>query len=128
MSGHREISLEITGIGSYIVKCISHLQYGSRNSANGTKTHPIDENRGRASKRGIYRDGGHLSRTSGIEQLAGYMYFGMLYRRSPETIADYVPEGIPERVDRIMRRVAWEAIVESPYAGIDDENQDGLAD
>ena len=56
------------------------------------------------------------------------MYFGMLYRRSPETIADYAPEGIPERVDRIMRRVAWEAIVESPYAGIDDENQDGLAD
>ena len=36
--------------------------------------------------------------------------------------------GIPERVDRIMRRVAWEAIVESPYAGIDDENRDGLAD
>lgn len=88
----------------------------------------IDEDRGRAGKRGIYRDGGHLSRTSGIEQLVGYMYFGMLYRRSPETIADYAPEGISERVDRIMRRVAWEAIVESPYAGIDDENRDGLAD
>lgn len=77
---------------------------------------------------GVLRDGGHLSRKSGIEHLIGYLYYGMLYRQSPELIADYTPEGIPAEFDQHMREVAWRAIVESPFAGIDDADQDGLAD
>jgi len=77
---------------------------------------------------GIYRDGGHLSRSSGIEHLVGYLYYGMLYRKSPATIADYFPEDIPDTFDLAMRRAAWRAIVESPFAGVDDDDGDGVAD
>ncbi len=77
---------------------------------------------------GFYRDGGHLSRASGIEHLVGYAYFGMLYRRSPETVDGYVPNGVPPAFDRQMRNAAWKAITASPFAGIDDADGDGIAD
>ncbi|MEM0898142.1 MAG: hypothetical protein AAGJ79_14790 [Verrucomicrobiota bacterium] len=79
-------------------------------------------------KKGIYRDGGHLSRSSGIEHLVGYLYYGMLYKKSPEKIEGYKPEGVPSAFDRQMREAAWKAIVESPFAGVDDADEDGLAD
>jgi len=76
----------------------------------------IDEDRGRGGKRGIYRDGGHLSSTSGMEQLMGYVYFGMLYAQNPEAITDYTPNGISKRLDETIREVAWKAITTSPYS------------
>lgn len=79
-------------------------------------------------KNGIYRDGGHLSKTSGIEHLVGYLYYGMLYGKSPALIETYIPANIPLAFDRKMRVAAWKAIVTSPFAGVDDEDGDGIAD
>ena len=79
-------------------------------------------------KRGIYRDGGHLSVTSGMEYLVGYLYYGMLYRQSPERIADFHPRGVDPVVDRHMRRAAWNAIIHSPLSGITDKEGKGVAD
>lgn len=77
---------------------------------------------------GFYSDGGHLSQKSGIEHLVGYGYFSMLYRRSPATVKDYVPEGVPPSFDQQMREAIWKAVVNSPFANIDDANGDGVAD
>jgi len=77
---------------------------------------------------GIYSDGGHLSKTSGMEQLVGYMYYGMLYRQSPERIVNYRPAGIDPTVDQLMRKAAWHAIAHSPFSGITDKEGKGVAD
>lgn len=77
---------------------------------------------------GFYSDGGHLSQTSGIEHLVGYGYFSILYRRSPATVEGYAPKGVPPSFDRQMRAAIWKAVVDSPFAGIDDANGDGAAD
>lgn len=78
--------------------------------------------------KGIYRDGGHMSRSSGMEHLIGYLYYGMLYKKSPALIKGYAPEGIPAEVDAILRDVAWKSIVSSPYSGVKDKDEDGIAD
>ena len=87
----------------------------------------IDE-RSQSGKRGVYRDGGHLSRDSGIEQLCGYLYYGMLYEKSPLLIEGYQPPNIPPALDKAMREAAWKAIIGSPFAGVDDADGDGTAD
>jgi hypothetical protein len=79
--------------------------------------------------RGIYSpDSFHLSRTSGIGWLVGYCYYGVLYKKSPELIANFHPKGVDAKVDRIMRLSAWHAIVHSPFSGLTDENGNGIAD
>jgi hypothetical protein len=77
---------------------------------------------------GFYRDGGHLSRSSGVEHLVGYGYFSMLYRRSPATVKGYAPKGVPPAFDEQMREAIWKAVVSSPFAGIEDTDGDGFAD
>jgi len=79
-------------------------------------------------KCGFYRDDNHLSHTSGMEQLLGYLYFGMLYRQSPEHIANYHPRGVDPTVDLLMRRAAWHAITHSSFSGITDKTSKGVAD
>lgn len=78
--------------------------------------------------KGIFQDGSHLSRNSGMEWLVGYVYYGTLYRRSPEKIASLVPPNVPPEVDRAMRQAAWNAIINSPYSGVSDANGDGIGD
>jgi hypothetical protein len=79
--------------------------------------------------KGIYRDGGHLSSNSGIEYLAGYIYYGMLYQRSPELIEGFVPRHrMPAELDRLYRKIAWQSVTQSPLSGIKDQNGDGIAD
>jgi hypothetical protein len=51
-----------------------------------------------------------------MEQLMGYVYFGMLYAQNPEAITDYTPNGISKRLDETIREVAWKAITTSPYS------------
>ena len=87
----------------------------------------IDEAR-RDNEIGFYRDGGHLSRTSGIEHLVGYGYFAMLYRRSPATVEGYAPPKVPPAFDKQMREAIWKAVVASPFSEIDDADGDGIAD
>ena len=77
---------------------------------------------------GIFRDGGHLSSRSGTGQLVGYIYYANLYKRSPELIEGYEPEGIPPAIDRILREVAWRSVVGSPFSGVTDVDGDGIAD
>jgi hypothetical protein len=79
-------------------------------------------------KKGVYRDGGHLSRASGSEWLVGYIYYGMLYKKSPQLIEGLEPEGVPSRLDETMREVAWKAITSSPFSRITDKDGDGVGD
>jgi len=79
-------------------------------------------------KRGIFRDGSHLSLVSGTEWLIGYLYYGMLYRKSPQLIKNFLPEGVPNRLDQTLREIAWKTIIESPYSGIRDRDGNGVAD
>jgi hypothetical protein len=87
----------------------------------------IDE-KSQGGKKGVYRDGGHLSRNSGTEWLVGYLYYGMLYRKSPQLIENFTPDGVPQRLDRTLREIAWKAITTSPMSGIVDEDRDGVGD
>lgn len=86
----------------------------------------VSENLG--GSRGVYRDGGHLSRTSGAEHLLGYVYYATLYERSPTLIKSAPPKGIPVAIDQQLREIAWKAVVESPLSGVRDQNTDGIAD
>ncbi|MGB0580924.1 MAG: EF-hand domain-containing protein [Limisphaerales bacterium] len=86
----------------------------------------VSENMG--GTRGIYRDGGHLSRTSGAEHLLGYVYYASLYRRSPALINSKAPKNIPDEIDKQLREIAWQAAVESPLNGIRDKDRNGKAD
>jgi hypothetical protein len=52
----------------------------------------------------------------------------VLYRRSPELIKNYKPAKLSAKIDGIMRKVAWKAIINTPLSGITDKNDDGLAD
>lgn len=87
----------------------------------------VDEDRS-LDRNGIYRDGGHLSRTSGTEHLVGYAYFGTLYKKSPALLEGYAPGGVPPKLDKRMREAAWRAITASPFTGIKDANANGIAD
>jgi len=77
-------------------------------------------------KAGVYRDGGHLSRQT--EPIVGYLYYAMLYRRSPVGIEGYRPPGVSKALDAILRRTAWEAVTTSSLSGIKDEDGNGVAD
>ncbi len=86
----------------------------------------ISENLG--GKKGVYRDGGHLSWQSGMDQIVGYVYYGVLYRESPEKVTKYHPQGLDPTVDRLMRKAAWNAIIHDPLSGITDKEGRGAAD
>ncbi|MDB6139681.1 MAG: signal peptide protein [Verrucomicrobiaceae bacterium] len=77
---------------------------------------------------GIYRDGGHLSRSGGMDQIVGYVYYGVLYRQSPERVPAYKPEGVDPTVDRLMRKAAWKAVIHDPLSSITDKGGSGIAD
>jgi hypothetical protein len=79
-------------------------------------------------KNGIYRDGGHLSRVSGMELLDGYIYYSVLYQRSPALLKDYKPEGTAPNVDRVLREAAWQAAITHPLSGVVDKDGDGVGD
>ena len=78
-------------------------------------------------KCGIYRDGSHLSKTSGVEHLIGYVYYATLYHRSPTLIEKPTPD-IEAQLDTQLREIAWRAVIESPLSGVKDQDADGMAD
>ncbi|MFV0446308.1 MAG: hypothetical protein ACK5Q5_22265 [Planctomycetaceae bacterium] len=77
---------------------------------------------------GIFLDGGHFSRTSGLEWLDGYVYFATLYGQSPALIRDWQPPNVAPQLDQAMRAAAWKAVCRSPFSGITDKDGDGHAD
>lgn len=105
--------------GAAVVKMLHHYYKGELPGFDC-----VTENLG--GSKGIYRDGGHLSINSGMEYLVGYVYYGMLYKKSPSLIKGYLPSEIDPKVDRLMREAAWEAIIQSPFSGVKDYDADGI--
>ena len=83
-------------------------------------------------ERSLWRDQlGHLG--PGFERLEGYVFYATLYGKSPELIEDNIPFGgnttFPSAsLDKIFRKIAWQAVSEHPHSGITDKNGDGIND
>jgi len=83
-------------------------------------------------ERSLWRDQlGHLG--PGFERLEGYVFYATLYGRSPELLKADVQfrEGgdFPSReLDRIFRKIAWQAVSNHPLSGVRDADGDGVRD
>ena len=83
-------------------------------------------------ERSLWRDRlGHLG--PGLDRLEGYVFYATVYGRSPELIKGDIPfEGSPDfpnrQLDRIFRRIAWEAVVGNNLSGVVDKNSNGIGD
>ena len=83
-------------------------------------------------ERSLWKDQlGHLG--PGLERLEGYVFYATLYGKSPELIKDDIPfDGnatFPSTsLDKMFRKIAWQAVSEHPYSGITDKNGDGIGD
>ena len=73
---------------------------------------------------------GHLG--PGIDRLPGYVFYSTLYGRSAELIEDKIPfkeTAYPsDELDMAFRRIAWEAVVNSPLSGFTDKDGDGIGE
>lgn len=81
-------------------------------------------------ERSLWRDRlGHLG--PGFGQLEGYVFYATLYRRSPELIEGDIKfagnSGYPSReLDRVFRKIAWQAVIHNPLSGVTDQDKDGV--
>jgi hypothetical protein len=75
---------------------------------------------------------GHLG--PGFDRLEGYVFYATLYGRSPESIREEIgfrdahQEYPSDELDRVFRRIAWEAVTGNPRSGVRDRNQEGIDD
>jgi hypothetical protein len=80
----------------------------------------------------LWRDRlGHLG--PGFDRLEGYVFYSTIYARSPELIKDDIRFGKPSKfpsreLDRIFRKIAWQAVVQNPLSGVTDKNHNGIGD
>jgi hypothetical protein len=87
----------------------------------------------------IWRDQlGHLG--PGFERLEGYVFYATVYRRSPALIEGDIPfkpmvdkklgelDPPSREVDRLFRRIAWEAVINNPLSDVTDRDRDGIGD
>lgn len=87
---------------------------------------------GEAEERALWRDTlGHLG--PGFEWLEGYVFYATLYGKSPELIEGDIQKrgdsGFPGReLDRIFRKIAWQAVSGHELSGVVDDNGDCMAD
>lgn len=84
-------------------------------------------------ERSIWRDElGHLG--PGFDRLEGYVFYATIYQRSPELLdgdAEFGERGtdFPSReLDRVFRKIAWQAVIGNPNSGVTDLNGDGVGD
>lgn len=83
-------------------------------------------------ERSLWRDHlGHLG--PGLEDLEGYVFYATMYGKSPELIEGDIrrrkPNSYPTaEMDKVFRRIAWEAVVNHPLSGVVDKDGDGLND
>jgi hypothetical protein len=83
-------------------------------------------------ERSLWRDRlGHLG--PGFGNLEGYVFYATMYGRSPELIEGDVPfnnrSGYPSReLDRMFRKIAWQAVIGNPLSGHTDKNSNGISD
>ncbi len=87
---------------------------------------------GKREERALWRDElGHLG--PGFDRLEGYVFYATLYGKSPEGIEGDISFGGdptfpgPE-LDRMFRKIAWQAVIGNPLSGVTDEDGDGQAD
>jgi hypothetical protein len=73
----------------------------------------------------IWSDGGHLG--VGMDRLEGYVFYATLYQKSPELIKTDLPFHNNE-LDRIFRKIAWQAVVNNPLSDVTDKNGNGIGD
>ena len=78
-------------------------------------------------ERSLWRDQlGHLG--PGFERLEGYVFYATLYQQSPEEIQNEIPfagsKDFPSpELDRMFRKIAWQAVSEHPNAGVKATNK-----
>ena len=83
-------------------------------------------------ERSLWRDRiGHLG--PGFDILEGYVFYATIYGRSPELIEGEIDfgqrDGFPSRdLDRVFRKIAWQAAVSNPLSGVIDKNKNGIGD
>jgi hypothetical protein len=75
-------------------------------------------------ERSLWKDQlGHLG--PGLERLEGYVFYATLYQQSPDRIENPIEFGgdtdfpNPE-LDRMFRKIAWQAVIEHPFSGVSD--------
>lgn len=84
----------------------------------------------------IWRDRlGHLG--PGFNRLEGYVFYATVYGRSPELINREIrfnrgrgeTASFPSpKLDATFRKIAWQAVINNPLSGVQDENGDGVGD
>ncbi len=73
----------------------------------------------------IWSDGGHLG--VGMDRLEGYVFYATLYQKSPELIKAKLPFHNDE-LDKIFRKIAWQAVAGNPLSDVTDKNANGIGD
>ena len=73
----------------------------------------------------IWSDGGHLG--VGMEWLEGYVFYATLYKKSPELIPTQSPFN-DDALDKVFRKIAWQAVVNNPLSDVTDRNGNGIGD
>jgi hypothetical protein len=73
----------------------------------------------------IWSDGGHLG--VGMDRLEGYVFYATLYKKSPELIQANLPFH-NEALDKIFRKIAWQAVINNPLSDVTDRNANGIGD
>ena len=83
-------------------------------------------------ERSLWKDHlGHLG--PGLEWLEGYVFYATLYGQSPEHIDGAIKingnASFPStELDRMFRKIAWQAVIQHPYSGVTDKDSDGIDD
>ena len=82
--------------------------------------------------RSLWRDQlGHLG--PGFDRLEGYVFYATLYARSPELIEKEIKfedkgDFPSPKLDRVFRKIAWQAVINHPLSGVVDRDGDGIGD
>lgn len=83
-------------------------------------------------ERSLWRDRlGHLG--PGFGDLEGYVFYATIYGRSPELIPGHIqfggdPDYPSPELDRVFRKIAWQAVINNPLSGVVDKDKNGIAD
>lgn len=74
---------------------------------------------------------GHLG--PGFSRLEGYVFYSTLYKKSPELLkeeVDFIGRGnVPgKELDRVFRKIAWQAVINNKLSGVTDKDGDGIGE
>ncbi|MFP6892868.1 MAG: hypothetical protein VCA18_03900, partial [Opitutales bacterium] len=65
----------------------------------------------------------------GMNWLEGYVFYAALYKKSPELIKARPPEKVlSAELDKVFRKIAWQAVVNNPLSDVTDKNGNGIGD